>query len=612
MTYDKNALREILKNTFGYESLRLQQENIIDAVLRGQDCVGVMPTGGGKSLCYQLPALYSQKISLVISPLISLMKDQVANLEQLGIPAAFINSSLSFEERKEVEQQLQAGSLQLLFMAPEGILHAPTLAFLRSLGRVGLIAIDEAHCVSQWGHEFRSDYTRLFELRSYFPKVPFLALTATADEQTRTDICRQLQLQDPQIFVSGFDRSNITYRIEERLEEISQLRQFIDKNHRQHTGIVYCLSRKKVENVAEKLQSLGYKAVAYHAGLTAKQRNRAQERFKSEDGLIVVATIAFGMGIDRPDVRYVAHLDLPKSIEGYYQETGRAGRDGLAAEAWMIYGLSDVVKHTRMLETSEADLQYKQAARKKLDAMLGLCETNRCRRRYLLEYFGEDLGKDCGNCDSCLHPVQTYSATTEAQKLLSAIYRTGQMYGAGHVIDVLRGSKNAKIQNLKHDQLSVYGIGKDLQRNEWNAILRQLLHLGYVYIKDYEFRSLALTQKARELFRGETDLQLRKRSIRAKSETINPSKGLEEKDYADHGQDDLFEALRRLRKKLAEERGVPPYMIFSDKSLHDMCHLLPEDKFSMLSVHGVGQSKYEKFGNEFLSEIIHHKLSYPS
>lgn len=604
MNYSDQIL-STLKSTFGFESLRLQQENIIHSVLSGKDTLGVMPTGGGKSLCYQLPAMVMGKLAVVISPLISLMEDQVANLENLGITSAYINSSLDQEERKNVEERLKSGEIKVLFMAPEGILNAYTLVFLRKLN-VGLIAIDEAHCVSQWGHEFRFDYTRLNELRTYFPEIPFLALTATADEQTRKDICKQLELKDPQTFISGFDRENIKYMIEERIDEISQLQKFIENSHPDDTGIVYCLSRNKVERVAEKLKSLGFNAHPYHAGMTTSQRSKVQKKFKSQDGIIVVATIAFGMGIDRPDVRFVAHLDLPKSIEGYYQETGRAGRDGEKANAWMIYGFQDVVKHNKMLELTDAEERYKQITRNKLDSMLALCETSICRRKYLLSYFGESLEEDCGNCDTCLNPVETYDGTVDAQKLLSAVYRTGQMYGSGHIIDVLRGSKSAKIMSLKQNELSVYGIGADKSKQEWNSILRQLLNQNFLFIKNYEYRTLALTEEARQVFRGELTLDLRK--MRNKSITSKSSKTKTGADIStEHGNEELFENLRSIRKKIAEDKGIPPYMVFADKSLHDMCNLLPQDKSTMLLVHGLGESKYEKFGQEFLAEIIRYQ-----
>ncbi|MFK8138394.1 MAG: DNA helicase RecQ [Bdellovibrionales bacterium] len=591
-----------LRTIFGFEGLRLEQENIIQSIMNGKDTLGIMPTGGGKSLCYQLPAVTLDGLAIVISPLISLMEDQVANLNQFGIESAFLNSTLDFSERKQVEARLKNSEIKILFIAPEGILVAQTLAFLRQLN-ISLIAIDEAHCVSQWGHEFRSDYTRLNELRTFFPKVPFLALTATADTNTRTDIVTQLALIEPSVFVAGFDRPNIQYLVHERLDEISQLERFIRENHEDDTGIVYCLSRKKVEKTAEKLKSLGFNAYAYHAGMTSKQRTRAQKKFKSEDRIIIVATIAFGMGIDRPDVRYVAHLDLPKSIEGYYQETGRAGRDGKPASAWMVYGFSDVVKHIRMLETTDASETYKKVARKKMDAMLDLCEAVTCRRVFLLNYFDGEEHKACGNCDSCLMPPDTWDGTIDAQKALSAVYRTGQMYGANHVIDVLRGSKNAKISSQRHDELSVYNIGSHLSKKEWNSVFRQLLNKGYLFVKDYEYRSLGLTDTAKKVFKNEDKVELRKlRDLKSKPNAKKKSSSSNSEIKA-HGREDLFESLRAYRKEIASENSIPPYLVFSDKTLHDMCNLLPENKDAFLMVHGVGQSKLEKYGEGFLGII---------
>lgn len=596
----KDKVLKILKKEFGFDSLRMEQENIILSVLNSKDTLGIMPTGGGKSLCYQLPAMYLEGLTIVISPLISLMEDQVANLEQYGISSAFLNSTQSLEERRNIEAKLKNSEIKVLYIAPEGILNPHSLVFLRSL-KVSLIAIDEAHCVSQWGHEFRSDYTRLHELRKFFPDVVFLALTATADKKTQEDICRQLGLVDANIFIAGFDRPNIKYMVYERTDELAQLNKFLQENHKYDTGIVYCLSRKKVEKIADKLKQLGYNAFPYHAGMSSKDRTRIQKKFKTQDQIIIVATIAFGMGIDRPDVRFVAHLDLPKSIEGYYQETGRAGRDGKESNAWMVYGFSDLVKHNKMLDLTEASEDYKSIARSKLDKMLALCETTHCRRKYLIEYFQQNLEKDCGNCDSCLEPVETWDASVASQKILSAIYRTGQSFGASHIIDVLRGSQNAKVLNSKHNELSVFNIGSDLSKNEWNSILRQLLHRKYIFIKDYEYRSLALSKKAKQIFNGSDKVILRKlRSFNYKK-TNNSVKSIEA--IKSHGQEELFQDLRTHRRELSEELGLAPYLIFSDKSLHDMCNILPNDKSSMLLVHGVGESKFEKYGESFL-EII--------
>ncbi len=596
---DKKLLK-ILKKTFGYDSFRLRQREIIDSILDGRDTLAIMPTGGGKSLCYQIPALYSEGVTLVISPLISLMQDQVMNLEEYDVPAVYLNSSLSFKEFIATKDRIRAGEIKMIYLSPEGILSPSMLTFLNEID-ISLIAIDEAHCVSQWGHEFRRDYTRLGELRDYFKDVPTLALTATADERTRADIAKQLRLKDPALFLSSFDRPNIRYMILERKDELAQLEEFIRTNHQGETGIVYCLSRAKVERVAEALEERGFPAMAYHAGMTPAERLRVSERFNKESHLIVVATIAFGMGIDRPDVRFVAHLDLPKSIESYYQETGRAGRDGGASNAWMMYGLQDVVKLSQMIENTEASESYKKVARGKLDSMLGLCESAKCRRHYLLGYFGEDLHEDCGNCDSCLEPPVLWDATVDAQKLLSTIYRTGQTFGPTHVIDVLRGSKSNKVTEKGHQDLSVYGIGKDRPKEHWNSILRQLMSLDYIFVKNWEYRSLALTESARDILTGKMKLELRRRENMSVDKLARDKKSSVVSEMHQHPE--LFDRLRTLRSEIAKEKSVPPYVVFSDKSLHDMCALLPRNEDEFLLVHGVGQSKLQNYGKEFISEI---------
>ena len=594
-------VHQILKDRFGYASFRMVQLSIIRAVLEGKDTLAIMPTGGGKSICYQVPALYLDGITLVISPLISLMQDQVMNLKELGIEACFLNSSLTQSERNEAQRRIISGKVKIVYVSPEGILSIGLSSFFSQL-KIALIAIDEAHCVSQWGHEFRKDYTRLSELRLSFPGVPVLALTATADSKTRIDIAEQLRMQNPEVFIASFDRPNIKYSILDREDEIKQLTRFIETQHPHDTGIIYCLSRSKVERIAETLAKKGYPAIPYHAGLTQEERTNNQARFSSDERVIVVATIAFGMGIDRPDVRFVAHLDLPKSIESYYQETGRAGRDGKPSSAWMIYGLQDVVKLSQMLETTEADEKYKKVARHKLDAMLGLGEVGSCRRKYLLSYFGQELAENCDNCDTCQDPPVLWDATIDSQKILSTIYRTQQIYGAGHIIDVLRGTKNTKVIERKHDTLSVFGIGKEKSKDHWNNVLRQLLHSGFVMIKDWEYRSLALTEKAHPLLKGQQAIHFRKQEISENKPTKKSNRNAKSTE-AHHGRDELLSALKELRTQLARENKVPPYIIFSDKTLNEMCLFLPQNASDFLMISGVGQSKQEKYGTQFLKVI---------
>ena len=598
----QTKLKEILKTRFGHSEFRFDQEKIINNVLDQNDTIAIMPTGGGKSVCYQIPALYLEGITLIVSPLISLMQDQVLNLNENGVSACFLNSSQSLEEKREAQSLIEEGKVKIVYVSPEGLLSGSLSHFFKRV-TISLIAIDEAHCVSQWGHEFRNDYTRLGELKDMFPNITLLALTATADAKTREDIAKQLSMHNPKIFVSSFDRPNITYKISERENELKQLDKFIKKNHPNDTGIVYCLSRRKVEKIASDLKKLGHNARPYHAGLSADKRRKTQELFSSQENIIIVATIAFGMGIDRPDVRFVAHLDLPKSIEAYYQETGRAGRDGKESSAWMIYGLQDLIKLSQMLETTDANENYKKMARSKLDSMLALCETIKCRRAHLLSYFGEENSDACNNCDACLEPAKTVDATIDAQKILSVIYRTGQVFGAGYVIDVIRGSQNAKVLERGHDKISAYAIGSEKSKNYWNTVLRQLLNLKYLRIKNWDYKNLALTQESEAVLKGRE-----KFFIREINETIssNISKKSSKEVSASHGRLELFEDLRSLRRELASENKVPPYVIFSDKSLHDMCQLMPRDRDEFLMVSGVGTSKCEKYAQSFLSRIGKH------
>jgi len=590
-----SATLRTLKAVFGYEQFRGQQQAIIDCLLAGQDALVLMPTGGGKSLCYQLPALLREGLSIVVSPLIALMADQIAALDELGIAAAALSSAQSADEQREIAKRLREGTIKLLYLAPERLIQPRTLAFLQTL-KVALIAIDEAHCVSQWGHDFRPEYLQLGQLAEHFKGVPRIALTATADKRTREEIASRLQLNHPQRFVASFDRPNIFYRIVPKTNASKQLLDFL-KNRKGEAGIVYCLSRKKVENTAEMLVKAGYPALPYHAGLDNDVRAANQRRFLAEDGLIMVATIAFGMGIDKPNVRFVAHLDLPKSLEAYYQETGRAGRDGLPADAWMAYGLSDVIFLKERLQQSEGSEAHKRLEQHKLNAMLGLCEMVGCRRQALLAYFDEKLPKPCGHCDNCLEPPQTFDATEAARQALSAVYRSGQRYGANHLIEVLRGGRSEKVKSTGHDKLSVFGIGKALSDEQWRSLFRQLVVKGLVDIDNSGYGGLRLTEDCRPLLRGEVSLQLR-REQPAKSRSESRSQSLvSPQQQAD------WEKLRRLRKQLADEHGVPPYVIFHDATLMDMLEQKPKTLAQMALVSGVGANKLERYGQAFLQVL---------
>src|ERR1700682_484887 len=505
----------LLNTVFGHPAFRGAQQEIVSHVAAGGDALVLMPTGGGKSLCYQLPALLREGTALVVSPLIALMQDQVAALKQLGVRAAFLNSTLDAQAAYATERALRQGELDLLYVAPERLVM-PRMLEVLAQSRLALFAIDEAHCVSQWGHDFRPEYLQLSLLHERFPGVPRIALTATADPQTRAEIIRRLMLEEARVFISSFDRPNIRYAIVDKQEARSQLLRFIEDEHSGEAGIVYCLSRKKVDETAAWLAGCGVRALPYHAGMDAADRAAHQARFQREDGVVMVATIAFGMGIDKPDVRFVAHLDLPKSIEGYYQETGRAGRDGLPADAWMAYGLGDVVQQRRLIDMSEASDEYKRVSVAKLDALLGLCETAGCRRVRLLAYFGE-ASSPCGNCDTCLAPPETYDATSAAQKALSAIYRTGQRFGAVHLIDVLRGKGGERIARWEHDKLSVYGIGEDIDETAWRGVFRQLVALGYARVDHEAHGALRLTDASRPVLKGTQQVSLRRAVTRARS-----------------------------------------------------------------------------------------------
>jgi ATP-dependent DNA helicase RecQ len=590
----------LLRTVFGHDSFRGLQEEAVRHIAGGGDGVVVFPTGGGKSLCYQLPALCREGTGIVVSPLIALMRDQVEALRQLGVRAAALNSAMAPAAAAETRRALADGTLDLLYVTPERLL---TEGFLAALGRarIALIAIDEAHCVSQWGHDFRPEYLGLARLGALFPGVPRVALTATADPQTREDIPRRLGLSDARIFLSSFDRPNIRYEIVEKESPRRQLAQFLE-GHAGEAGIVYCMSRAKVESVAAWLAGRGRRALPYHAGLPQADRDAAQDAFLREDGVVVVATIAFGMGIDKPDVRFVAHLDLPASIEAYCQETGRAGRDGLPAEAWMAYGLADVVQRRRMIDEGAAPDEVKRIERAKLDALLGVCETAACRRQALLAHFGEVHPGHCGNCDTCLSPVETWDATVAAQKVLSAIHRTGRRYGAAHIVDVLRGSDTEKVRAAGHEKLPTFGVGSDLDPRVWRSVIRQLAAAGIVAVDHEAYGALTFGDGARAILRGERHIEMRHdRAARTVAARIARARhAADELPEADRG---LFEALRAERLRLSREQGVPPYVVFHDSTLREMARRRPRGLDRMAEVPGVGAAKLARYGAAFLQVI---------
>ncbi|SET27694.1 DNA helicase RecQ [Marinobacter segnicrescens] len=590
---------QVLHQVFGYETFRPLQGDIVHELVDGGNALVLMPTGGGKSLCYQIPAMVRPGTGIVISPLIALMQDQVAALNQLGVRAAFLNSSMAPEQAWQTENTLLRGELDLLYCAPERLLQPRMLELLESAS-LSLFAIDEAHCVSQWGHDFRSDYLGLSMLAERFPAIPRIALTATADERTRKEIAERLSLTQARHFISGFDRPNIQYRIAPKTNANTQLLDFIREEHAGDSGIVYCLSRNKVDATARLLQQKGYNALPYHAGLAAGERAENQERFLREDGVIVVATIAFGMGIDKPDVRFVAHLDLPKSLEAYYQETGRAGRDGNPSTAWMVYGLQDVIKLRQMLEASQGNDHFKRVERQKMDAMLGLCEITSCRRQALLRYFGDVLEKPCGNCDTCLTPPETWDGTEAVRKALSCVYRTGQRFGVNYVIDVLRGADNDRIRQAGHQAISTWGIGTELSATQWKSVFRQLVANGYLRADPEGYGALVLTEQCRSVLRGEATLELRKDPERkASRRTSRPGA-----ERSQHIADPVgWEALRAKRKELADEQGVPPFVIFHDTTLHELLERRPADLDEMSQVSGVGAAKLERYGKTFLDTL---------
>ena len=607
---------------FGYANFRGPQQTIIEHVTNGGDALVLMPTGGGKSLCYQIPAIARQRaglgISIVVSPLIALMHDQVGALHEAGVSAAFLNSTLSGEEAHQVEQRMLRGDITLLYAAPERVTNPRFLALLESLferGQLSLFAIDEAHCVSQWGHDFRPEYRGLTVLHERFPGVPRMALTATADDLTQADILERLKLQDARAFVSSFDRPNIRYTIVEKREAVQQLLRFIEREHEGDAGIVYCQSRKRVEDVAQTLVDAGVRALPYHAGLDSRVRQDHQNRFLREEGVVMVATIAFGMGIDKPDVRFVAHLDMPKNIEGYYQETGRAGRDGLPAYAWMAYGLQDVVNQRRMIDESPAGEEFKQGLRGKLDALLGLAEATDCRRVRLLAYFGEQLGDGagyrCQNCDNCLNPPEIWDGTDAARKLLSTIYRiqqsSGMSFGAGHVMDILRGKTTEKVTQHSHAALSTFGIGAEFSEIQLRGVLRQLIALGAVAVDAQAFNTLQLTEQSRAVLRGELQVQLRESiSAPASRKTKRPGAGSAaiKAPIALDGEGLVrYAALKAWRAEVAREHNLPAYVIFHDATLAAIAKRAPQTLDDLQGISGIGAKKLEAYAQEVLRVV---------
>jgi len=603
----------VLQQVFGYPAFRGQQAAIVDTVIAGQDALVLMPTGGGKSLCYQVPAIVRQQqgkgVALVVSPLIALMHDQVGALEEVGVKAAFLNSSLDFEATKRIERQLLSGELTLLYAAPERVTNARFQALLDSLYErqlLSLFAIDEAHCVSQWGHDFREDYLMLSLLHERYPDVPRIALTATADAHTRADMVERLQLQHARTFVASFDRPNIRYRVVEKKDPRAQFLRFLYDEHRGEAGIVYCGSRKKVDETAEWLQGQGIKALPYHAGLDQATRAKNQDRFLRDDGIVMVATIAFGMGIDKPDVRFVAHLDLPKNIEGYYQETGRAGRDGEPANAWMAYGLADVVQQRRMIDESEAHEEFKRIQRSKLDALLALAESIDCRRQRLLSYFDEESAP-CGNCDNCLNPPAVWDASEPARMALSCIWRfhkeRNQRYGAGHLIDVLRGKESDKSRQHRHQELSTWGVGKGYSETQWRAVLRQLIAVGAIEVEG-EYQTLSLGEPAKALLRGEQAVRLREGTGEGRQPKASRARKTDGSTAApvhlDADATQRLEALKAWRTEVAREHDLPAYLIFPNSTLQELAQRNPETLDEVATVSGVGAKKLEAYGRELL------------
>ena len=596
----KNPL-SILKQTYGYDQFRGEQEEIINHLIEGGSSFVLMPTGSGKSLCYQIPSLCREGVGVIVSPLIALMQDQITALAQLGISARAINSSMSDRAVFEVKQKLESNNLDLLYVAPERLVMPEFVELLKRV-KIALFAIDEAHCVSQWGHDFRPDYTALSFLAERFEGVPRIALTATADRATRKDIIERLKLENGRTFIGGFDRPNIHYSILERNNPKKQVYDFIKNYHLEDSGIIYCISRKKVEDMAEWLQGKDINALPYHAGLPAEVRSENQDRFLREDKIIIVATIAFGMGIDKPDVRFVAHMNIPKSIEAYYQETGRAGRDGLPSNAYMIYGMDDAVMQRNWIENSEAPELQKRIENQKLNALLGLCEAAICRRQVLLEYF-DDTGEPCGNCDTCDTKPQTFDGTTPAQMALSAVYRTGQRFGMVYVVDVLLGKEDDRIIQFGHDQQSTFGIGKELSRAEWQNIFRQLVSRNLLMVDVQEHNGIKITEKGFAFLKQKESIDFRKVTISKKTKADKPSRR-KKPALEDEDDQELFEKLKDARQLMAKKRRVPAYVIFHDKTLIELADKRPQSFEEMLEINGIGESKLKKFGQTLLDVIL--------
>jgi ATP-dependent DNA helicase RecQ len=600
------APQQILHDVFGYNQFRQQQQAIVEHVIGGQDALVLMPTGGGKSLCYQIPALARDGLAIVVSPLIALMQDQVEALQQLGVNAAFLNSSLSAEDNARITREVVSGEIKLLYVAPERLMVGSFLSLLDEVQQhtgLALFAIDEAHCVSQWGHDFRPEYRQLTVLHNRFPDVPRIALTATADAPTRAEIISQLNLENARQFVSSFDRPNIRYHVGIKNNARQQLQAFLEREHANDAGIIYCLSRRKVEETAAWLVEKGWSALPYHAGLPAQLREVHQRRFLREEGIIMVATIAFGMGIDKPNVRFVAHLDLPKSMEGYYQETGRAGRDGLPANAWMVYGMGDVVSMRQMLDSGEASEERKRLERQKLDALLGYCESTGCRHQSILRYFGESHPGACEQCDNCLHPVETWQATQVAQMALSCVFRTGQRFGVGHLIDVLTGKVTAQVERFNHDKVSTFGIGKTLNQSQWSGVYRQLIAAGLLEADMAAYGGLKLTEAARPVLKGEQEVWLRRDPEPEKRMSKAERSARAKEAFAGANDDPLWQALKAKRLELAREQGVPPYVIFHDSTLLEIHNRKPQTLDEMGQISGIGQAKLQKYGDAFLQVL---------